>query len=168
MRTMKINTGIRIRTATAEDLPQILNWIIEGARDGHYFEQPAEDIAGMLGQVHTTGALTRFCERGIEKIQAWLWVAELDNNLSGFILCSPERPSSDAIELYKISTDKAFRQRGIATALSKHALASFPEARRFIARCNKKSTWANSMLEKLGFRCISITPSGQRRLERSA
>lgn len=162
---MKINAGIRIRNATPKDFPQILNWIIEGARDGHYYEQPAEGTAGMLVQVHTTGTLTRFCERGIENIQAWLWVAELDNNLSGFILCSLEHPSSDSIELYKISTDKLRRRRGIATELAKHALDSFPETKRFIARCNKKSSWANSMLEKLGFRCVSISSSGQRTLE---
>lgn len=166
--TMTISSEIYIRKATLEDLPHVLNWIDEGSREGHFFQQPLDAIKSMLRQVHEKGTIERLCDRGIEKIQAWLWIAQLDDHRCGFILCSTEQPSSDAIELYKISTDKAFRRQGIATALAKHALASFPETRRFIARCNKKSTWASSMLEKLGFRYISTTLSGQRRLERSA
>jgi len=163
-----------LRRATENDLDFIMNEIIDGARNGHYASTllDSEEQKGLYGQlinVINFSAMERNSHRGVEKIEARLWVygSSTDDQV-GYVLASEKFPGSKReLELYQVGVRKDRLKLGHGRRIVQLFLAAMPATANLYARCFHPSQAMFFLLKEVGFSHTNTTRGGTRELELS-
>jgi ribosomal protein S18 acetylase RimI-like enzyme len=148
-------TGISYRPARLDEAADILAVLVEIAPEIPVQVEPLEREEALY-------ALIRNCVRSGE---SWVAVDESDH-IVGFILAQPDQTrrhyaEHEILELHYGGVVKAYRRRGVFTALVERVLARMAPVIATISPANQSD--AARLLEGLGFRHIGA-PGGERRL----
>ena len=148
-------TGISYRTARLDEAADILGVLVEVAPEIPVQVEPLEREEALY-------ALIRNCARSGE---SWVAVDESDH-IVGFVLAQPDQTrrhyaEHEILELHYGGVAKAYRHRGIFTALIERVLARMAPVIATISPANHSG--AARLLEGLGFRHTGA-PGGERRL----
>jgi ribosomal protein S18 acetylase RimI-like enzyme len=155
--------NIEIQRANLSDLSFIEPLYVDGISGGHFNSQPGLPISRMLQNWLKKQSITRAAVRSdgsqlIEEIPINFRIAKIDGAFAGFLITSPETSEkTHSIDIYLLGVAKAFRNKGVATYLVRYAEENSPSGTTFYARCYPKSTWAISLLQKLGYKIESIS-----------
>ncbi|MDI9235141.1 GNAT family N-acetyltransferase [Limnohabitans lacus] len=159
--------NITISKATVADLPFVENIYVDGISCGHFNLQPGLPINKMLQDWLRKNSITRATVRKdgtqlIEEVLINFYTANIDGKFAGFLITAPETPEKiQTVEIYLLGVAKEFRKKGVATELITHAEKLAPDKANFYARCYPKSTWAISLLRKIGYRIESISKTSK-------
>ena len=126
-----------------------------GTRDGHFGPTVSSQANGLMEALLHDGFLTMVKLRGSVqapcRINTEFWVADIDEAPSSFLIALVDKTANE-IEVHLAATQNQTQRKGCFSALVNHLVSNHTSGNRIFARCYKKSTWAVSALQKLGFK----------------
>lgn len=164
-----------LRPATQRDLDFIMTEVIDGAKRGHFASSlldptQAQGFRDQLKNVIEFSAMVRGTERGVEQIQAKLWVYGTRNDDQvGYLLVAEKIPGSfsQELELYQVGVRKERRREGHGRRIVQLFVGFTPPSLRLYARCFHPSQTMLLLLQEIGFTQVNTMPFGTRELELS-
>lgn len=123
--------------------------------DGGHFQDPTGSLRqaqNLFGSsiVHGYLEMKKVRQHRIvqRKIQVEMWVASVQGNPAGFLLCLHD---DDGYELHLAGTRPEYRGQGCFTALITYAIGRAPSRSRVFARCYTSSVKAIAIFKRKGF-----------------